>query len=163
MNISRIYCWANDNFILILDNVRLCFRIKFLMLFPLNWKCWNWKWWKEWTCGWVLLGIMPFFQKTVRSRWWNFALYEYIRRSGWYGWSEQNSFLGNFFCHYLDRLRQNYLSLCCQLNGCQINLWITLDKILSIVFLCFLIVHDNKDGRRKQKTWNWNDFISLKL
>ena len=43
------------------------------------------------------------------------------------------------------------LSLCSQFNGCQINLWITLDKILSIVFLCFLTVHDNKDGRRKQK------------
>ena len=150
MNISRIYCWANDNFILILDNVRLCLRIKFLMSFPLNWKCWNWKWWKEWTCGWVLLGIMP--QKTLRSRWWNFASYVYIfgEVGDIVGASKTRSW-GIFFHLYLDRFRQNFLSLCSQLNDCQINLWITLDKILSIVFLCFLTVHDNKDGRRKQK------------
>ena len=121
------------------------------MSFPLNWKCWNWKWWKEWTCGWVLLGIMPFFQEALRSRWWNFALHIYSAKWViWLEWAKLGSW-GIFFYLYLDRFRQNFLSLCSLFNGCQINLWITLDKILSIVFLCFLTVHDNKDGRRKQK------------
>ena len=110
------------------------------MSFPLNWKCWNWKWWKEWTCGRVLLGIMPFFQKTLRSRWWNFALYVYIfgEVGDIVGASKTRS-SGNFFHLYLDRFRQNFLCARPQLNDCQINLWITLDKILSIVFLCFLL------------------------
>ena len=127
------------------------------MSFPLNRKCWNWKWWKERTFGWVLFGIMPFFQKALRSGWWNFALYVYIRRSGI--WLERVKLvLGEFFFFSIWIGLDNFLSLCSQFNGCQINLWITLNKILSRVFLCFLTVQDNKDamvGGNKNLKLKW--------